>query len=149
MDGRTHSIGHQNAADNDHSRRDQNIHLSLLVDHFAQLNRHNDSGIRSHRATEFVARNAHGDGTEQYQALTAEFVGDGHRNGGSRGGFGVFRDGGESLNARLVAQGLEDGADEQRGEQAQRHSAKSVDKIGLPSEVDVFSVQEVFEFSHR
>ena len=107
LDGCAHGVGRQNAADDDHGRGDENINLGFLINHLAQLNRHDDSGVGSHRAAEFVARDAHGDGTEQYQTFAAQLVSNGHGNSGTRGGFGVFCDGRKGLNARLVAQGLE------------------------------------------
>ena len=140
LDGCSHGVSDEHAADDDHSGRDQDVDLGLFIDHLAQLDGHDDRHVGTHRAAEFVAGNAHGDGAKQHQALATEFVGNGHGDGRTRGGFGVFCDGHESLNARLVAQSLEDGADEQRGEQTECHSTKSVDKIGLPGHVDALAL---------
>ena len=48
------------------------------------------------------------------------------------------------LNAQLLAQGFDDGTDEQRAEKTLRHSAQCVNAVAPQGNLDVFSCQKLF-----
>ncbi len=70
--------------------------------------------------------------------LAAWVAGGGGRGGAARGG-GIPADSGQQLDAQLLAQGVEDGADQQAGEQALGHGPQSVDQVPLGGDDDVFA----------
>ena len=159
-DGRGDDVG---GADADQSGDDgghQDVDLRLLADGFAALR--GDDGHEQYRqraacAAQQIAGIAHGRQGEEHHGRRLEGIADGDGHGGAaheRGqaadGVGhLFRDlAAEEVDVELGADGVEDGADQQRAEQTLGHSAQGVDAIPLGGEDDVFAFEEGFEFFH-
>ena len=55
---------------------------------------------------------------------------------------------GQKADVELLAERVEDRADQQRAEQALRHGAQSVDAVALERDLNVLALEKRFEFTH-
>ena len=115
---------------------------------FAQLCRDDGREKRSYGAAQRVACDAYCGGRKQHQLRRSQGMSDGHAKSRAGGALRVFGYGKKQRDAGFVAEGGEDGADEQRGEQAEGHGAHGVDEIGFGMQADVFPFQKCFDSSH-
>lgn len=125
-----------------HQRGDEDVNAGLLADGFAQLSGHNgddEDGQRAACAAEGVGGVAHRHEAEQYQRRAVERPADGHGHGRAAHGRGVAAQVHQRLKPGLLAQRLDDGADEQAGEQALCHRAQRLDEVALGGDDDVLA----------
>ena len=125
-----------------HQRGDKDVNAGLLADGLAQLSGHNgddEDGQRAACAAEGVGRVAHRHEAEQYQRRAVERPADGHGHGRAAHGRGVAAQVHQRLKPGLLAQRLDDGADEQAGEQALCHRAQRLDEVALGGDDDVLA----------
>ena len=75
-----------------------------------------------------------------------------HRGGEAADGVGDRADGddgrGQKADVQLLAEGIEDGAHQQRAEQALRHGAERVHAVLLEGADDALAGEKGFEFIH-
>ncbi len=76
-----------------------------------------------------IGRVAHGHQTEQHQRRAVERPADGAGHGRAAHGRGIAAQIHQRLKPRLLAQRLDDGADQQAGKQALRHGTQRLDEV--------------------
>ena len=141
-DGGGDEQGQPHPGEDGHQRGDQQVHLGLLADGLAQLG--GNDGDEQHGQgpagpAQGVGGPAHRHQAEQDKVGGVEGIADGAGHGRTAHGRGVVPDGHQHGDAQLLAQGVEDGADQQAGEQALRHGAQGVDQVPLGGDDDVLA----------
>ena len=133
-------------------RGHQNIDLGLLAHGLAQLRCHDgndEDGQRAARSAQGVGRVAHRDKAEQHQRRAVERPADRARHRRAAHGCGIAAQIHQHLKPGLLAQRLNDGADQQAGKQALCHCAQRLDQVALGGNDDIFSFQKLLEVRHR
>ena len=150
-DGRGEQRRQARAHQNRHRRGDENVHLSFLAHQLAELRRHDGNEVHRQRAAcaaQRVGRRAHRDEAEQHQLRRVQCVADGYRHGRPRHTHGVGTRVHQKRDAHLLAQRLDDGADEQAGEQSLRHGRHGVNAIAVGRDDHVLALAETLKRLH-
>ena len=92
------------------------------------------------RAACVVGGEAHSGQREQHERRGVQRVSDGDGHGRPRHAFGERADLVEERQARKIAHGAQDGADEKRSEQTLRHGRQRVDGVALESDLDILAL---------
>ena len=142
-DGRGTQCAQTYADQNRHSRGDEDIDLRLFADQLADLRRRNGDQVDGQRAAcaaQLIGGAADGNQTEQNQLRRVQRVADGcgHGRACDRRRIAARRD--QECNAGLLAQRLDDGADQQAGEQPLRHRAHGVDAVAVRRDNNVLAL---------
>ena len=135
--------GKAHAGKNGHQRGDKDIDLGLLAHGLAHLSSHNGNDQDSQRAAcaaQRIGRVAYSDQAEQHQRRAVQRPADGTGHGGAAHGRGVAAQIHQHLQPGLLAQRLDDGADEQTGEQALCHGAQCFNEVALRRNDDVLAL---------
>ena len=151
-DGGRDEHGEADADKNSHQRGHKNIDLGLLAHGLAQLRCHDgndEDGQRAARSAQGVGRVAHRDKAEQHQRRAVERPTDRARHSRAAHGCGIAAQIHQHLKPGLLAQRLDDGADQQAGKQALCHCAQRLDQVALGGNDDIFSFQKLLEVRHR
>lgn len=96
-----------------------------------------------------VGRPAHGNKAEQNQLGGFQGIADGSRHGRACHRRGVGACIHQKGDVRLLAQGLDDGADEQAGKQPLGHGAHGVDAVAMGGENDILAFAEFLDTCHK
>ena len=134
VDARGRPGGDKAAGDDGDDGHDDDVHLGLAGDEVAQFRADHGGEVGPHRAAELIAERARGGGGKHGQRRDLEAIGDGHADGRAhhrRGGGDDLAIAGEEVERRDHRKLREDQADDERGEQAQRHGAHGVEQIAL------------------
>ena len=157
------ALGHQTApAVLPKAHDGESYHLGAAA-RLGGQNRHKEHGQRAARSAQNIGGKAHGDEGEQHQRRGLQSLTDGHGHGrahhqraetadGVIEGHVTLLDGqkcvSQKADAELLADGVQNGAHQQRAEQALRHGGHGVDKIALGGEGDVLPRQKCPDFFH-
>ena len=142
-DGGGDEHGQTDAHKDGHQRGDQDVHLGLLAHGLAQFSGHDGNDQHGQRAAgpaQGVGRVAHRDQTEQHQRRAVECPADGAGHGWAAHGRSVAAQIHQHLQPGLLAQRLDDGADEQTGEQALCHGTQCFNEVALRRNDDVLAL---------
>ena len=115
-------------------RGDQDVNLGLLGHQLAALGGHDGDeqhGQRPAGPAQLVRRPAHSGEGEQHHGVGLQRVADGHGHGRAGHLESELADIDQELGGELLAQSLDDSADEQRAEQALGHGPQGVDAVAL------------------
>ena len=111
--------GKAHAGKNGHQRGHENVHAGLLA--------------------HGIGRVAYGDQAEQHQRRAVQRPADGTGHGRAAHGRGVAAKVYQHVKAGLLAQRLDDGADQQAGKQALRHGTQRFNEIALRGDDDILA----------
>ena len=138
--------GAQADADQNRDRRgDEDVDLGLFADELADLGRNDGDEVDGQRAAcaaQFIGCAADGNQAEQHQLRCVQCVTDGcgHCRACDCCRVTARRD--QKCQAQLLAQRLDDGADQQAGKQALRHRAHRVDAVTMRRNDDVLTFKK-------
>ena len=144
--------GKPDARKDGHQRGDKDIHLGLLAYRLAQLCRHDGNDEHSQRAActaQRIGRVAHGDQAEQHQRRAVQCPADGTSHGGAAHGRSIAAQIHQQCKTGLLTHRLDDGADEQTGEQALCHCAQRINEVTLRRDDDILPHQKFFQLRHK
>ena len=139
-------------ADGD-KRRDQNVHLCFLGNRLAEFggdDRDEQNRQRSAGAAEGVGGKTYGHEREEHKRRAFQGIADGDRHGRTAHGGGEPAHGiilaenlghgrGQKADVKLLAQGVQDGADEQGAEKPLGHRSQRVDPVALRGYLNILS----------
>ena len=139
-------------ANQDRDRRgDQNIDLGLLAYQLADLGRHNGNQVDGQRAActaQLIGGTAHGNQAEQHQLRCMERIADGGSHGRACHGSRIAARRDKKSKSGLLAQGLDDRADEQAGKQALCHGAHRVNAVAMRRDDDILALEKRTKLFH-
>ena len=141
-DGGGDQHGKAHAGKNGHQRGYEDVHAGLLAYGLAQLGSRDgddEHGQRAACAAQSVGRIAHGDQAEQHQRRAVQCPADGTGHGGAAHGGGVAAQIYQHVQTGLLAQRLDDGADQQAGKQALCHGTQRLNEIALRGDDDILA----------
>ena len=134
--------GKAHAGKNGHQRGHEDVHAGLLAHGLAQLGSHDgndEHGQRAACAAQSIGRVAYGDQAEQHQRRAVQRPANGAGHGRAAHGRGVTAKVYQHVKTGLLAQRLDDGADQQAGKQALRHGTQRFNEIALRGDDDILA----------
>jgi hypothetical protein len=134
--------GKAHAGKNGHQRGHEDVHAGLLAHGLAQLGSHDgndEHGQRAACAAQSIGRVAYGNQAEQHQRRAVQRPANGAGHGRAAHGRGVAAKVYQHVKAGLLAQRLDDGADQQAGKQALRHGTQRFNEIALRGDDDILA----------
>ena len=166
-DGSRHQPGKADACQDGHNGGHQNVNPGLLGYQLAALRRHNGHEVHRQRpagAAHSVGSKAHRNQGKQHHRRAVQGKADGNGNARTYHSRGQAADGVacrpfsgtdgdddlvQESNAELLTDGVENGAHQQRTEQALGHGSKGINSVALHGENHVFAQEKFFQFVHE
>ena len=144
-DGRRKQRAQADAHQNCDGRGHENVDLRLLADQLADLGGNDGDQVDGQGAAcaaQLIGSAAHGDQAEQHQLRRVQRVADGRGHGRARDCRRIAARRDQKRQPQLLAQRLDDRADQQAGEQSLRHRAHGVDAVAVRRDHDVLALEK-------
>ena len=133
-------------------RGDEDVDLGLFADQLADLGGDDGDEVDGQGAActaQFIGRAADSDQAEQHQLRGVQCVTDGRRHGRASDSRRIAARRDQERKPQLLAQRLDDGADQQAGEQALGHGAHGVDAVTMRRDDNIFALKKCTYCLHR